>query len=356
MNIFEALSFRLAENEAALIVSEENRKYLTSFSSSAGFLIISKNDTVFLTDSRYIEAARKTITTCEVRESARPELFLPELMKTLKTERLFLESKRTTVFEAVKFRTLLQETELVIDESLDDWLDSLRIIKTRAEVQKISAAQRIAERAFESALNFICSGITEKELALHLDFFMLKNGAEKVSFETIAVSGINSSMPHGVPSNKKIGRGDFITMDFGAVFEGYHSDMTRTVALGEVNDEQIRVYSTVLNAQLAALNELCEGLPCDEADENARAVICAEGYGEFFRHGTGHGVGIEIHEEPRLSALSGSVLQAGNVVTVEPGIYLPGKFGVRIEDMALILKNGHENLTKSPKDLIVIDK
>lgn len=183
---------------------------------------------------------------------------------------------------------------------------------------------------------------------------MLRGGAEALSFETIAVSGKNSSMPHGVPSFKKIEAGDFVTMDFGAIVGGYHSDMTRTVAVGYATDEMKNVYNTVLNAQIRCLNSLKAGLSCKEGDSIARKYIENEGYGEYFTHSTGHGVGIEIHEYPNLSPASESVLQAGNIVTVEPGIYIPCKFGVRIEDMAYITENGCRNLTTAPKELIIL--
>ena len=237
---------------------------------------------------------------------------------------------------------------------MDEAVNELRRAKNQQEKEKILAAQAIAEKAFDHALGLIREGVTEREVALTLDFFMLRNGAEAVSFETIAVSGKNSSMPHGVPSNKKIEKGDFLTLDFGAVVDGYHSDMTRTVAIGEVSSKQAEIYETVLKAQLASLETLRAGVSCKEADAAARDIIVSAGYGEFFGHGTGHGVGIEIHEQPRLSPKSSQTLIAGDVVTVEPGIYLPGEFGVRIEDMAFITENGFENLTKSPKSLIII--
>ena len=183
---------------------------------------------------------------------------------------------------------------------------------------------------------------------------MLKNGAEAISFETIAISGANTSKPHGVPTDKKVCNGDFITMDYGAVVNGYHSDMTRTVAVGEVSDEQINIYETVLEAQLRALAMLKEGVKCSEVDAAAREYIKEKGYGEFFHHSTGHGVGLEIHEKPTLSPKNDKKLQVGNIVTIEPGIYIPGKYGVRIEDMAIITKNGCANLTKIPKELVKI--
>ena len=183
---------------------------------------------------------------------------------------------------------------------------------------------------------------------------MLRNGAQAVSFETIAVSGKNSSMPHGVPSDKKIEKGDFITMDFGAVVDGYHSDMTRTVAVGSVSSKQAEVYETVLRAQNNCLEMLKAGVSCKNADASARDVIKNAGYGEFFGHGTGHGVGIEIHESPNLSPYSKATLETGNVVTVEPGIYIPDEFGVRIEDMVLITEDGFVNLTSCEKELIIL--
>ena len=191
-----------------------------------------------------------------------------------------------------------------------------------------------------------------------MDFFtfsiLLRNGAEALSFDTIAVSGKNSSMPHGVPTDKTVEDGDFITLDFGAVVDGYHSDMTRTVAVGYVTEEQERVYDTVLKAQQASLDVIRAGISCFDADKAARDIITDAGYGDYFGHGTGHGVGIEIHELPNLSPRSTAILEKGNIVTVEPGIYLPGKFGVRIEDMVFVTENGCKNLTSSQKSLIVL--
>ncbi len=234
----------------------------------------------------------------------------------------------------------------------DKLIDGLRMKKTEYEVQAVTKAQRIAEKALDHILGFIKEGVTEREIALELDFFMLKNGAEDISFETIAISGANTSKPHGVPTDKRVQNGDFITMDYGAVINGYHSDMTRTVAVGEVGDEQVKIYNTVLQAQLKALSVLKAGIKCADADAAARDLIKAEGYGDYFRHSTGHGVGLEIHAKPNLSPLSKQVLEVGNIVTVEPGIYIPGKFGVRIEDMATITKNSCVNLTKSTKELV----
>ena len=233
-------------------------------------------------------------------------------------------------------------------------ISDLRMVKSEEEKEKIIKAQRIAEKAFEHILSFIKPGVSEKDISLELDFFMLRNGAEALSFETIAVSGKNSSMPHGVPGEKKIEKGDFITMDFGAVVDGYHSDMTRTVAVGSVSEKQRSIYNIVLRAKNACLAGLKEGITGKEADAIARDIIAAEGYGKYFGHGTGHGVGVEIHEKPSLSPRNEKPLKRGEIVTVEPGIYLPGEFGVRIEDMAFITSDGCENLTKAPETLIIL--
>ncbi len=347
------LQSKLKKGEAFLVSSQENRLYLTGFPSSDGYLLITADESIFLTDSRYIEAAQGAIADCsavELLTSLKAQL--PVLCKKLGITQVYTEAERISIAQFRDFENILGCP--CSAQALDGELTALRRIKSKAEKEKILAAQAIAEKAFENVLGFIREGVTEKEIALELDYFMLRNGAQALSFETIAVSGANSSMPHGVPSDKKIAKGDFITMDYGAVVDGYHSDMTRTVAVGEVSTKQAQVYETVLSAQLASLNSLSAGVDCKAADAAARDIIAAAGYGSNFGHGTGHGVGIEIHEAPRLSPKSDAILMAGDVVTVEPGIYLPGEFGVRIEDMAYITENGFENLTKSPKSLIII--
>ncbi len=339
--------------DGVLIVSETNRRYFTSFPSSDGVLLATKNGSVFLTDSRYIEEAQNTVKCCDVEELRKANEQLPELCKKFGAKVLMTESERLTVEQLRVYRRVFKGITLTT-VGTDKLIDKLRMVKTEEEIQSVIKAQRIAEKAYDHILGFIKEGVTEREIALELDFFMLKNGAEAISFETIAVSGANTSKPHGVPTDKKVCRGDFVTMDFGAMVNGYHSDMTRTVAVGEVSDEQVRVYETVLEAQLRALAILKEGIKCSDADFAARNYINENGYGEYFRHSTGHGVGLEIHEKPNLSPKSTQVLQAGNIVTVEPGIYIPGKFGVRIEDLATITKFGCENLTKTAKKLGIL--
>lgn len=340
---------------AALITSEENVRYFTSFSSTNGYLVLTGDSSIFLTDSRYIEAAKNRITSCdEVTEIKTVSETLVPLFENLGLKRIEIEAGRMTVKMLDAYKKAFPFAEMIADGELDKAIDRLRAVKTEEEKAKIEKAQRIAEKAFDHILTFIKPGMTERDVSLELDFTMLKSGADALSFETIAVSGKNGSMPHGVPGNTIIQPGDFVTMDFGAVVDGYHSDMTRTVAVGHVSDEQKKVYDIVLSAQQAALAGVRSGETCRAVDLKARDIITESGYGEYFGHGTGHGVGIEIHEFPTVSYRSETVLESGNVITVEPGIYLPGRFGVRIEDMVYVTDDGCYNFTKCEKKLIIV--
>lgn len=354
MNIGKLKSFLQDKDYAAFIVSEENRRYFTAFPSSDGFLIVTAEKAVFLTDSRYIEAAQQQCVDCDevllfksIKESIVP------VVEELGIKKLAVESGRITLRQLAMYSSGIN-VEFETDNALENAIEDIRLIKSREEIDRVVKAQRIAEKAFEHILGFIKVGMTEREIGLELDYFMLRNGADALSFETIAVSGEKTSMPHGVPGMRKIQNGDFITMDYGAVVDGYHSDMTRTIAVGSVSDEQKKVYDTVLKAQTEAFAVMRPGVSCADVDKAARDVIAQAGYGDYFGHGLGHGVGIEIHEEPRLSPFGKKVLESGFLVTNEPGIYLPGKFGVRIEDMAFITDDGYENLTVCPKELIII--
>lgn len=339
------------DGKGVLILSEENRRYFTGFASSFGILLITKGDTVFLTDSRYIEAAQEKIKSCRIAEAKNLREQLPEICRNMGITSLLAESC-VTVDDLKNMRRLFKPVG-ISTVGAEKLISSCREIKTDYELSQIKAAQHIAELAFEHILSMIKPGITERDISLELDYFMLRNGAEALSFETIAVSGRKSSMPHGVPDNKKIENGDFITMDYGAVVNGYHSDMTRTVAVGSVTGKQKKIYDIVLSAQLAAIEKIKAGVLLKDADAAARDIIESAGFGEFYRHSTGHGVGVEIHEAPNLSPKAAGRLKAGNVVTVEPGIYIPGEFGVRIEDMIYVTETGCINLTNAKKDLII---
>ncbi len=340
--------------EAILIHSPENRRYFTDFPSSDGYLIITKNDAVFFTDSRYIEAAQKSITFCRAQLLTRLSTEVKIFFEENRIEKVYTETERLSVSLLSQFKKIFSHIKISPSNKLENIINNMRSVKEISEIEYIKKAQSIAEDAFEHILTFIRPGVTEKRIALELDFYMLSHGAEALSFETIAVTGKKTSMPHGVPDDTVVENGDFITMDFGAVYKGYHSDMTRTVAVGNVSAEQRKIYEIVLSAQKTSLETLKKGVSCKCADAAARDIIANAGYGDFFGHGTGHGVGIEIHELPNLSPRSDAILQVGNIVTVEPGIYIPNKFGVRIEDMALITEEGYENLTNTPKELIIL--
>lgn len=349
----ENLKSTLGKGEAYLVASNPNIRYLTDFCLDDGYLIVTDKKSIMLADSRYCEAAGQKAENCdEIILLKRAGEQLNEILSKLCVSTVYTESENLSVAD---FHHLEKSLDMpVFSEKTDGEISALRRCKKEYEKQRIIAAQRIAEAAFDHILTFIKPGVSEKEIRLELEYFMLKNGADDLSFSTIAISGENTSKPHGVPTDKKVKNGEFVTMDYGAVVDGYHSDMTRTVAVGSVTDKMARVYETVLEAQLACLDVLKAGVPCKDADAAARDIICKAGFGDCFGHGTGHGVGIDIHEAPSLSPRSDAVLQAGDVVTDEPGIYIPGEFGVRIEDMAFITSDGYENLTNCEKSLIVL--
>ncbi len=341
--------------DAALIISASNIRYLTEFNSDgAGIVLITRNKGYFIIDSRYYEAAKKNENDfLEVILQKKTFEQIKDICANNNVKSIALEKENVTLASYEKFKENLGGIS-IIDGNLSEILSDIRAVKEPQEIDKIKSAQQITDTAFSYILERIEEGRSEKDLALELEFFMRKNGADAVSFEIIFVSGPNSSLPHGVPTNRKLQAGDFITIDFGADFGGYKSDMTRTVALKSVSDEQKQVYETVLKAQLSALNAIKAGKVCKDIDKIARDVIKNAGYGEYFGHALGHSVGLDIHESPNFSPLCDKKLNAGMILSVEPGIYIPQKFGVRIEDLVLITENGHENLTKSNKSLIIL--
>ena len=341
--------------DAAIISSEINIRYVCGFDYTDGYLFILKDKAYLLADFRYIEAAKASVTDFEV---IRPESDMLSELKLLVSihdlRTVAVEDKSLSYSDFLKWSEKFDSAELVAGAS--ETLTELRTVKTEAELSLIAHAQSITDAAFEHILGFITPERTEREVALELEFFMRGMGAEAVAFDTIAVSGASSSLPHGVPSDKKLSSG-FLTMDFGAKYKGYCSDMTRTVVIGRADGDIKRVYNTVLRAQLAALDGIREGILCREADRIARDIIDGEGFSKCFGHSLGHGVGMYIHESPPLSprAPENSILCRGNVVTVEPGIYLEGRYGCRIEDMIAISHDGSiVNFTKSTKELIEI--
>ena len=343
------------EVDAALISSETNQRYLSDFHYTDGYLLITSRRAFLLADFRYLEAAQASVQGFEViRPEGDMKTCLLSLMRDHGVTRVALEDASLSCADYQSFSKSFEGITLCTGAS--EILKDLRTIKTEEELHRIERAQAITDLAFDHILGYLSPDVTEKDVALELEFFMRKHGADASAFDIIAVSGPASSLPHGVPSDIKL-RSGFLTMDFGAKLNGYCSDMTRTVVIGRADEDMKRVYNTVLSAQMAALDALSEGIGCRAADEVARNVIRQAGFGEYFGHSLGHGVGLDVHEAPSLSprAKENAILRRGNIVTVEPGIYLEGRYGCRIEDMIAIDHNGQiRNLTKSPKHLIEI--
>ena len=350
----EQIRASLAVNEAALIESGANRFYLTGFESSAGHVLVTPQNAYFIIDFRYVEKARATVKTAEVILQENTEEQIGRLLAQDGATHLYVEADSTPLSRFAALREALPAVTLCDGDKIDRALVDARAIKTREELASMKAAQQMTDETFTYILDRITPGRTEREVMLDMEFYMRRLGSEGVSFDFIVVSGKNSSLPHGVPTDKKIERGDFVTMDFGAVVNGYHSDMTRTVAVASVSEEQKRVYDTVYAAQKAALDFIRPGVSCIEVDRVARDLIYGAGYEGCFGHGLGHSVGVEIHEMPACNMRCKEILRPGIVMTVEPGIYLENKFGVRIEDMVYLTENGAENLTKSEKKLMIV--
>ena len=339
--------------DAVLLTSELNRRYATGFHSTAGVAYISEKHAVFFTDFRYIEAARAEIRGFDVREPDKGMSYSAVVNRLLAADHvktIALEDDTLTYEEYTRW----QDNLTAQTRPMNGMMNRLRMVKTEAELEHIIAAQRIAERAFREVLGDIRPGATEKQIAAKLTYLMLLYGAENMSFDPIVVSGANSSKPHGVPGDKLIAEGDFVTMDFGCIVNGYCSDMTRTVAVGYATDEMAAVYDIVLRAQKAGIAAARPGVTGKAIDQAGRDLIEAAGYGDCFGHGFGHGVGLFIHEEPTASPRWDKPLDDGVVLTAEPGIYLPGKFGVRIEDMLYLTGDSCRNLTEAPKELMIL--
>ena len=342
----------LSAGQALLVTADCNRFYFTGFASSAGSVFICQEAAVFLIDFRYFEKAKATVDSCQVIQS--PPAKVSELCQQYGIKELFIEAGSTPVSRLAALRRDLAGVAVSDSDRFDGIIAEMRSVKTQAELNYIREAQRMTDETFSYILDHIRPGRTEKEIMLDMEFYMRRMGSEGVSFDFIVVSGKNSSLPHGVPTDKVVERGDFVTMDFGAVVGGYHSDMTRTVAVGEASDEMRLVYDTVLRAQLESEKVIRAGAVCQDVDKVARDIINAAGYEGCFGHGLGHSVGVEIHENPAFSPRCETILKPGMIMTVEPGIYLENKFGVRIEDMVYVTDTGSLNLTASPKNLIIL--
>ena len=354
MDHIARLRATLGELDALLLTGESNCFYATGFLGE-GVTVVTKQGAYYITDSRYTEAAEKTIgAAAKVWEMSRENPMSALIRRALEEagavkvgfEEEVMTVAQHKVFAEKLFCELLPASKL---------LTSLRGSKDEEEIARLVAAQKIAEGALAQLLKEIRVGMTEKEIAARLQYLMVSAGAEKLSFDTIVASGPNSSMPHAVPTERKIQKGDFITIDFGCVYGGYCSDMTRTFAIGEVSDEMRRVYNIVLEAQKAGIAAARAGISGKDIDGAAREVIEKAGYGKYFGHSFGHSLGIDIHESPNASPANEEPMPVGAVISAEPGIYLPSKFGVRIEDVLVLHEDGCRNITAFPKELLVID-
>ena len=350
---------RLAEEglDAFLVINVEgsdqpNLRYLTGFTGSAGGLIVGREGDVFATDSRYTERAAREVPDLPVeRLPGRWLDWLADRLASLSLRRVGIGTHRTSLWLYRELEKRLKGMELA---PLDGWVEALRRVKDPEEVERIAAAAKLTDEGLRWILGRLKPGITEREAALELEMWYRKNGAEHIAFDLIVAFGEGSSMPHYLPGERELREGDLILLDIGAKVDGYCADLTRVVALGRPVPEARAIYELVLAANRAGLEAVRAGVTGVEVDRAARAVIEAADHGDKFGHGLGHGVGLEVHEGPRLSPVSEDTLEAGMVVTVEPGVYLPGKFGVRIEDLVVVRPDGCEILSSFPKEELLV--
>lgn len=339
--------------EALLITNPYNRRYVSGFTGTAGYVVITAAKAILFTDFRYMSQAPKQAVHYEVIEhEARPMVSVKETLQQLHIKELGFEQADISYSTYHEYAAQLEGVTLKPAPPL---IELLRMQKDEAELQIMKEAAQLADQTFAHLLSFLKPGIREREVALEIEFYLRRHGATSTSFDTIVASGERSALPHGVASDRLLQNNEFVKLDFGAYYKGYCSDITRTVVLGKASDKHKEIYNIVLEAQMHALQHIKPGMTGREADALARDVIAKYGYAQFFGHGTGHGLGMQIHEAPRLSMQSDAVLQSGNTVTVEPGIYLPDFGGVRIEDDIVITDSGNRLLTFSTKQLLCID-
>jgi len=357
MDHFEKIRSALEryELDAVLLTEEANRFYASGFHSagSDGAVLITRRQNYYFTDARYTEAAARRVKDAvlgEVRRGRGYSVLVSEAVQADGVARMGVDDAHMTLRDYRAYEKALP-CELT---GASGMLEELRRVKDPEELESMVAAQRIAEQALEDILKEVRPGVTEKEIAARLQYLMLHYGAEDMSFDPIVVAGENGSMPHGVPGLREIREGEFVTMDFGCIYRGYCSDMTRTVAVGSATERMREIYDVVLRAQGAGIAAARAGATGAAVDAAARAVIAGAGYGEYFTHSFGHGVGVEIHESPNASPASEEPMPAGAVISAEPGIYLPGELGVRIEDVIVLTEDGCRDITLAPKELLIL--
>ncbi|MCM3221029.1 Xaa-Pro peptidase family protein [Bacillus cereus] len=337
--------------DGLLITKKENRQYATNFTGSAGVVLIAAHKAIFITDFRYVDQAKTEIKAAEIiMHKGNLEEEVANQVSKLKIQKLGIEDNNMTLQQFKKLQKYIHIEMVPVCEIIED----IRLIKDTSEIETMKIAATIADEAFHHIVTFLKPGISETDVRDELEFFMRKKGATSSSFQIIVASGVRSSLPHGVASNKIIERGDIVTLDFGALYDGYCSDITRTVAIGEPSEEFQKIYNVVREALKRGTEAIKPGETAKSIDDITRNYITEHGYGQYFGHSTGHGLGLEIHEPLRLSQESKATLQEGMVVTVEPGIYIPNWCGCRIEDDIVITKDGYDVITKSNRELIII--
>jgi Xaa-Pro aminopeptidase len=337
--------------DGMLITKRENRVYLSGFLGSSAYLVVGQDHALLLTDFRYVQQAKQQSPHCTIVQHQPVWMdSMPEVLAQAGITRLGFEQD---ILSYAQYQGLQERIEAQLVPT-DGLTERLRQVKDEAELALMQQASEIAEAAFADILSSIEAGRSEAAIAFDLEIAMRRRGAEGVAFPIIAASGPRSALPHGAPTNRKLQPGDFLTLDFGAVVGGYRSDMTRTVVIGQPSQQQLEIYRIVQDAQLAAQRAVRPGIKGKELDQIARDLITAAGYGQYFGHGLGHGVGLEIHEGPSAGSRGETVLRPGMIVTIEPGIYIPDFGGVRIEDMVVVTESGYRNFNQSSKELIVI--
>jgi Xaa-Pro aminopeptidase len=336
---------------ACILKSMDNIFYLTGFRGTEGTALVTKGDVVLLVDGRYTTYAREVAKGCVVVETKGKDMGLAELVERYGITKLGFDSFHTVYQNYSSWKDMVPTVDLV---PVDEDIEIIRQCKEPEEVMAVRKALDVATNAFNSIVRNVKVGMTEKEIAAELDYAMRRFGAEQPSFDTIVASGPRSALPHGRPSNKVITSGEAVIVDFGAQVDGYCSDETVTLSMGKADDEIRKICTIVRDAQQKGTSIVKAGTPVRDVDMVVRGYIEDQGYGEFFRHGTGHGVGIAVHEAPSVTGKTEGLLEEGMVITIEPGIYIPGHGGVRLEDMVLVTDQGGEVLTRLRKDLIEI--
>lgn len=353
-NRIEVLRASIRDNnvDGIIVTKQQNWHYLSGFTGSNALLLITSTENLLFTDFRYLEQAANEAPGFKIIKCTALVIdALVEQVNSMGLKRIAFEDDSISYYEYTVYKERLSGIELV---PLHQIVEKIRWVKDQAEIEALKKAADITDKAFDYILNKIKPGVKEVEIALELEYFMRKNGAQKPAFDIIAASGFRGALPHGTASEKEIASGEFVVLDFGAVYEGYHADMTRTVVIGKPGSQHQQIYDLVLRAQKKAIDLIRPGVKCSTIDLAARDLITVEGYGANFGHSLGHSVGLEIHERPSFSPKDDTVLEPGMVLTVEPGVYLNGWGGVRIEDLILVTSGGCEILSKSPKELILL--